>query len=117
MSRKADKFQKNIGEDMKIRQDGETLNVSEILELGTVNSALFNSELAAAFPSEINRIEIDLSDMEFVDCGGVGALVALHNRARRRNVNIAIRLRNPAPTVRRIFNLTRMDRLFPIESN
>jgi|SRR3954454_20717432 anti-sigma B factor antagonist len=100
---------------MKIVCDGETLSVSEIAELGTATSHAFKSQINAALRSGFKRIDIDLAGTGFLDCGGVGALVALRKSARHRNGNVAIRLLNPSPPVRRIFKLTRMDRVFPIE--
>jgi len=101
---------------MKIRHDGKTLNVSDLDQLGTMNRQSFNSELAAALPMGIDRIVIDLSRTGYMDCGGLGALIALRNCARRRHGNVAIRLLNPTPPVRHIFKLTHLDRVFPIES-
>ena len=102
---------------MKIRHDGKTLKVSDIGQLGTINRQSFNTELTAALQTGINRILIDLSRTGSMDCGGLGALIALRNCARRRNGNVAICLLNPTPPVRHIFKLTRMDRIFPIESS
>ena len=101
---------------MKIILDGERLKVSDLTELTAANCSAFQSELAAALPPEVNEIAIDLSATDFLDCGGVGALVALRRSACRRNLNVAIRLLNPTASARRIFKLTRMDRIFPIEA-
>jgi len=99
---------------MKILRDGETLSVSGISELDASNSEAFSSQLSAALPANVRQIDIDLSRTR-MDCGGLGALVALRNFARRHNTCIAIRLLNPTLAVQCLFALTRMDRLFPIE--
>src|SRR5690349_12683115 len=100
---------------MRIKRDGETLRVSEIGELAAASSGAFQSELAVWLANRVSEIEIDLSQTGFLDCGGVGALVALRKCARRRNSDVAIRLLNPTSSARRLFQLTRMDRVFPIE--
>jgi anti-sigma B factor antagonist len=100
---------------MKLIQNGATLNVSELDELATPNSVAFQSAMREALPSEVDKVEIDLSQTSFVDCGGIGALVALRKCGRSRSASLAIRLINPTPSVRQIFNLTRMDRVFSIE--
>ena len=100
---------------MKIVQNGETLSVSGIDALADANSNSFTSELSAALPSEISRIDIDLSQTAFADCSGIGALLAVRKRARHRNANVTIRVLNPTPPMLRIFNLTRMDDVFSIE--
>jgi len=99
---------------MKIFRDGETLNVSEIAELDAATCRSFGSRLKAALPANVRRIDIDLSKTR-VDCGGLGALVALRNCVRERNDNVAIHLLNPTFAVQQLVTLTRLDRLFPIE--
>jgi len=99
---------------MNILRDGETLSISGISELDAASCRLFKSRLKAALPGNIRRIDIDLSRTR-MDCGGVGALVALRNCARKQNGEVAIHLLNPTLAVQRLFRLTCMDRLFPIE--
>jgi anti-anti-sigma factor len=98
---------------MMISRDGETLSVSQIGQLDAASCRSFRSRLQQLLPT-VQRIDIDLSRTR-VDCGGVGALIALRNCARRQNQTVAIRLLNPTAVVRRLFTLTQMDRVFPIE--
>src|SRR5688572_20012860 len=100
---------------MKIQQLGETLNVSELPELGAANSTHFRDQIRAAMPpSALKAIEIDLSQTRFVDSCGLGALIALHKSATSKNGGVTVRLLNPTPPVQQIFELTRMHRLFEI---
>ena len=99
---------------MKIEQLGDTLNVSELPELGAANSSLFREQLRAAMPEGLKTIEIDLSKTRFVESCGLGALIALHKTASSRNGPVRVRLLNPTPPVQQIFELTRMHRLFEI---
>ena len=100
---------------MKIIQEGDTLGVTEVQHLGAAEASRFESTLCAALGTSPLQIDIDLSQTSFVDCGGVGALVAVRNCARQRNVNATVRLVNPALPARRWLKLTRMDALFPVE--
>ena len=100
---------------MRITQNGETLNVSELNELDVANAPRFQSAVRAVLP--VASIDIDLSQVSFIDCGGVGALIALRNCARSRNATATIRLLNPSPRVRRMFQLTRVDKLFSIKNH
>jgi anti-anti-sigma factor len=100
---------------MKIIHDDHILRISEIQALTAANSQTFGLELAGALASTVNQIELDLSKANFMDCGGVGALVALRNRARKSNAAGTIRVLNPAGPAHQMLRLTRMDALFPIE--
>jgi anti-anti-sigma factor len=100
---------------MKLDYHGETLTVSEIEEIAATNAEAFQLELRDALAPDLNHIEIDLSKTGFVDCGGLGALIALGKGARRHNAGVALRLLNPRAPVAHIFQLTRMDRMFSIE--
>jgi len=99
---------------MKIIRDGKKLKISEIGELAAGTRGTFQSTLNPALGSQVSQIDIDLSDTGFLDCGGVGALVALRKSARRQNTSVAIRLLNPTSSAQRLFQLTGLDRLFPI---
>jgi anti-sigma B factor antagonist len=100
---------------MILYQDGETLSITGVRELGLANRDSFCNEVRAALPNGITNIVIDLSETNHMDCSGLGALISLSKAARSSNRGISIRLVNPAPPVRYILNLTNMNGLFPIE--
>lgn len=102
---------------MKITRHNGTLTISDIEELGTANSDTLQSALTAALPvaDGVRQIEIDFSDTHFVDCGGLGALVALRKRARDRNAEVSVRLVNPPPPLQRMVTLMHMNDAFPID--
>jgi len=102
---------------VKIIRKGETLDVSGVQHLGAANASGFESALCAALQDRPRQIDIDLSETGFVDCGGVGALVAVRNCARRHNACAMIRLLNPARPAERLFKLTGMDALFTVEGS
>lgn len=98
---------------MKIVVHGDTLDVSEIRELGTGTANLFQSELGAALSEAVKNINLDLSQTSFVDCGGLGALVAIRNKASNGHA-ATIRLLNPPKPLQRIVTMMKMDDVFPI---
>ena len=102
---------------MKIIRKGETLGVTGVQHLGAENASGFESALCAALKDRPQQIDIDLSETGFVDCGGVGALVAVRNCARRHNARATIRLLNPARPAQRLLMLTGMDTLFAVEGS
>ena|SRR2546423_3180856 len=97
---------------MKIRKQGETLHISEVKELGAANSNAFRDYVRSNLADEQRHIEIDLSETTFLDSCGLGALIALHKAAQRRQGGV--RLVSPQPSVDQILCLTRMDHIFDI---
>jgi anti-sigma B factor antagonist len=100
---------------MKVEANGETLNVSEIKELGAANSQTFRDMVKGAMDEAHRNIQIDLSETMFVDSCGLGALISLHKTTCNRNGTV--RLMNPTPPVQQILELTRMHRIFEIVNN
>src|SRR5689334_13669766 len=101
--------------DMKVQTNGETLSVSGIKELGAANSNTFRDQVKAEFREPQKNIEIDLSQTNFVDSCGLGALISLHKATCNRNGTV--RLVNPTAPVQQILELTRMHRIFEIVNN
>ncbi|HWF18928.1 MAG TPA: STAS domain-containing protein [Verrucomicrobiae bacterium] len=96
---------------MKIRHQGETVCISDLKELALANAAGFAEEARSAMATGAKSIVVDLSETGFLDCGGIGALIALRNNAQRDHHDISIRVVNPTPPVRRILQLTHLDNL------
>ena len=101
---------------MKISLLGDTVNVSEIGELATATAGSFESELSAALSTHVRRINLDLSQTVFVDCGGLGALIAIRNRASNGDGGATIRLLNPPKRLQQMVQLMKMDEVFPMET-
>jgi anti-anti-sigma factor len=101
---------------MRITRQGDTLNVSEVSELATTSAESFQSAVHSAMSSDARRIEIDLSQTSFVDCRGLGALVAVRKCARNRSHDVTVRLLNPPQLLQRMIMVMRMDSTFEIEN-
>jgi anti-anti-sigma factor len=102
---------------MKIVVQGDTLNVSDIRELATATANSFQSELSAALSSDVRQIDLDLSQTSFVDCGGLGALVAIRKKASNGHGAATVRLLNPPKPLQHMVNLMKMTGVFPIETS
>ena len=89
----------------------EVLTVGGVEELTAANQELFRKQICTALNGH-TTIEIDLSRTTFMDCTGLGALIALRKLARARNGGV--RLVNPTPTVQRLFDVLRAGELFEI---
>ncbi|HXT11996.1 MAG TPA: STAS domain-containing protein [Candidatus Angelobacter sp.] len=99
---------------MKFIVHGDTINVSDIRELATATANSFQSELNAALPEGVRQIDLDLSQTQFVDCGGLGALVALWKRTGHGNGTATVRLLNPPKPLQRMVTMMKMDDVFPM---
>ena len=97
---------------MNIQSQGNALIVSGVTELNATNAGSFRDQIRAALVEARNNIDIDLSQVQFVDSAGLGALVALRKTAAERNGKV--RLINPAAHVQQVLELTRLHRVFEI---
>jgi anti-sigma B factor antagonist len=101
---------------MKVQRQNGTLSISGLRELSAASARLFHNEINAAILPGLENIEIDLSEVGFVDGVGLGALVSLYKTAsdRGKTEAITVRLLHPQPPVQQLLELTRMHRLFEI---
>jgi anti-anti-sigma factor len=103
---------------MQIQQTEHTLHIRGLCELNAVNAHAVRDALCAAIVPGLHAIEIDLSQLHFVDGCGLGALAALYRTATEADAADApvIRLINPQPAVQQVIELTRLHHLFEITS-
>ena len=92
--------------------DAHTSVVTDLPDLTAVNPAQLRDDIRAALPSTCTRLVLDFASQSTVDSRGLGLLIALHKTLRSRCGSVA--LRQPAPTVKQILELTQLDRLFAI---
>ena len=97
---------------MKLDVNGDTLRISAVSQLGAANANSFRDWVREALSDGEKNLDIDLSQMTFLDSCGLGALVALHKLVRKRCGTL--RLLHPQPPVQQLLELTRMDQLFEI---
>jgi anti-sigma B factor antagonist len=72
----------------------------------------FRERLRAAIDGGAANVVLDLSDSAFVDSTSLGVLLGGMKRMRERDGQISIVV--PRPDVRRIFEITLLDRIFPL---
>jgi anti-anti-sigma factor len=103
------------GPDLAVGKAGampsRTLNVRSPAQLTAANRDSFGQQVGAAL-NDHQSIELDLAHTTFMDCAGLGALIALHKLTRARHG--ALRVVNPTPPVRRLFALVEAGRLFEV---
>jgi anti-anti-sigma factor len=76
-------------------------------EVGTLRNAVISQKATRV-------VVLDLSQVEFMDAGGLNALVSLHHWTC--NHGIQLKLVNPSPLVRDMLTRTRLNRVLDISS-
>jgi anti-sigma B factor antagonist len=74
-----------------------------------------DSEMRRAEATDATRIELDLDRLEFLDASGIRLLLNLNRRSRQNGRRLRIR-RATAPQVRRVLELTGVDKVLPLAS-
>ena len=90
---------------------GGVLRVMGAAELTAAYGDRFRNQVRAALDGHTS-IEIDLSQTTAMDCGGLGALLALRNLTRARNG--VVRLVNPPSRVQQLLDLMRAGQVFEV---
>jgi anti-anti-sigma factor len=105
-----------VGNDFSIREPGipiseQVLKVVGFEEMTAANCNRFRTAACAAWKGHAD-VEIDLSETTFIDCAGIGALIAVRNLTLEHN-GVA-RLMHPTASVQQMLDLTRTGQLFDI---
>lgn len=81
-------------------------------ELDAYQSIEFKEKLIEAFKDESENVLIDMTGISYIDSAGLGALVSLLKKASERSKEL--RLFGLKENVNKIFELTRLNRVFRI---
>jgi anti-anti-sigma factor len=98
---------------MKVREEGSTLCISDLEQLGAAEVKGFQGLVLDALNDSHRSIEIDLSGTRFIDSSGLGALLGLRKFILKRQGTL--RLRSPTAPVLQILQLTRLDQVFDLK--
>jgi anti-anti-sigma factor len=89
----------------------KVLTIVGFAEMTAANSKLFRKRVCAALNGH-TAVEIDFSQTTYMDCAGLGALIAIRNPARGRK--IAVRLVNPTLQVQQLLHMMRAGQILEI---
>ena len=96
----------------KIKAIPGGLWIDEIKELNQLNAPALLQRVNAVLTDAVKIIVLDLSETDFLDSHGLGALIALRNMMGRRSG--VVRLLNPSRRVEGVLELTRLHRVMDI---
>jgi anti-sigma B factor antagonist len=93
--------------------DGSTLRI--IVKLARLDASTvlgFKKDSLEIWNSTINSVSADLSQVNFLDSSGIGALLSLYKRL---PINSRFRLRRVRPPVQAVIELLRLHRIFDLD--
>ena len=89
----------------------KVLTIVGFAEMTASNGKLFRKRVCAVLDGH-TAVEIDLSQTTYMDCAGLGALIAIRNPVRGRK--IAVRLVNPTSQVQQLLHIMRAAQILEI---
>jgi anti-anti-sigma factor len=92
-------------------KEEKVLSIAGTRHLTTATAGKFRERVIAALNGH-DVIEVDMSGTTFMDCGGLGALIALRNATHKRQGRM--RLLYPTPPVEQVLKLMEAQRAFEI---
>lgn len=96
--------------DTKFNEEKDLWNFSLVGDLDIHTSNKFREEITEAFKEKKKDLEIDGLDLEYIDSTGLGVLISVLKMTKD-NKN-KIYLKNVQPNVRKIFDITKLDKQF-----
>ena len=84
-------------------------------DLDVVGAPDLRQAVVAAVADGSRLIVLDLSDLDFVDSFGIGAVVAALKRLRQRGGDLALVC--PSPRIRRVFEICDLDRIIGLHDS
>lgn len=97
---------------IEVSGPGEATVVRLVGELDIVTADQAKRRLSDLVDQGANTVQLDLTDLGFVDSSGLGALVAIHHHAVARGA--AVELKAVPAQVKRLMEITKLDELFTI---
>jgi anti-sigma B factor antagonist len=101
--------------DIDVKDEHSVTIIAVSGELDASSSARLTETLDPLVSAGRRRLVIDLSGVSFIDSAGLSVLVQCFKHAR--SAAGSLRLAGLQPAVRRVFELTRLDRVFDLHSN
>jgi anti-sigma B factor antagonist len=82
-------------------------------EIDIYTAAEFKNQINAAIEEQPGDLHIDCSELRYMDSTGLGVLIGALKKMKEQNRNIY--LENLKPNVRKLFNITGLDKIFILE--
>jgi len=93
--------------------DNETMVIAAKGEIDIYSAPSFKDKLYSWLDDGHKNIVLDFSDLEYIDSMGLGILVGALKRIKERDGKIVVK--NPRSTIRKLFKITGLDKVFIME--
>jgi anti-anti-sigma factor len=90
--------------------NGATLTLSQNFTFN--DSVIYRDKLNKAIELNVTTLNINLSDLNFIDSSGLGMLLVTDNECKEHNINL--HLHNPTGEVKKLLQITRCYERFSI---
>jgi|GEM_PF-341797 anti-sigma B factor antagonist len=104
--------------DMKVREKKESTVIQLIGRVIGVDGEKFSKKLDGVYSKRKKRLILDMSNVTFLDSHGLGTIVYYFHSMQKEKRDFVILNTNPDPTtyVKRLFELTNLDKILTIVS-
>jgi anti-sigma B factor antagonist len=89
---------------LRSEREGATHVIEAYGELDMSTRAALEGELESVGATDAEQVLLDLRGLDFIDCSGLGVILQMHERARRRRLRFVVA--PGPPQVHRVFALT-----------
>lgn len=100
-----------IEKNYKEEQDQWTIKLSGEMDINSSDEV--KQELQDIIDQNIADIEIDCEELSYIDSTGIGVLIGILKKIKKSDKKIV--LKNTKDNIRRLFNITGLDKIFIIE--
>ena len=101
--------------ELKIRKNEEVYIIDVQGEMDLYNSYKLKELLLKMIEKKIEKFIINMSDVEYIDSSGIGALIYITSTIKKMNLHLSIA--NVHGSVKKVIELTKLTGFFPIFSN
>ncbi|MDY3118297.1 MAG: STAS domain-containing protein [Peptoniphilus sp.] len=98
---------------LNIKDEGDRLRLIPCGEMDMYYTAQFKDEAIGAYDQYKKDVLIDCADLKYVDSTGLGGFIYLLNHMKENGH--AISIEHLDPNVKKLFTITKLDKLFHIE--
>jgi anti-sigma B factor antagonist len=100
-----------IEKNYKEEQDQWTIKLSGEMDINSSDEV--KQELQDIIDQNIADIEIDCAELSYIDSTGIGVLIGILKKIKKSDKKIV--LKNTKDNIKRLFNITGLDKIFIIE--